>query len=376
LAGTIVSGTIRRGEAVKVLPAGKDATVARIVTLDGDRDRAVAGEAVTLTISEDIDCTRGDMLAAPSNLPDTADQLEATLIWLSEVAMLPGRSYWLKLAGQKIGATVQAPKYRVNVDTLDHLAADALALNEIGVAHVLLDAPVAFEPYSRNRDLGGFILIDKLTKETVAAGLIHFALRRSYNVQWQPLEINQAHRARSKGQEPLVIWLTGLSGAGKSTIANLLEQRLARIGRHTYLLDGDNLRHGLNRDLGFSDADRIENVRRVGEVAKLMTDAGLIVLVAAISPFRAEREMVRSLFAPGEFLEVHVDVPLEVAEQRDPKGLYRKARAGSITNFTAINSPYERPERPEVHVDTSLVSAERAADLILAALPAGTVRRS
>ena len=328
-------------------------------------ERASAGQSVTLTFADDVDCSRGDVVAADSDPPGAADQFEATIVWMDEDALLPGRSYWLKLATQTVSATVQPPKYRIDVNRLEHLAARTLELNEIGVAEVYTDRPLVFEPYADNRTLGGFILIDKLTNATAGAGMIHFALRRSRNVHWQALDVSREAHARIKGQSPKVLWFTGLSGAGKSTIANLVEKKLHAMGRHTFLLDGDNLRHGLNRDLGFTDADRIENIRRVGEVAKLMADSGLIVLTAFISPFRAEREMVRAMLPDGEFIEIFVDTPLEEAERRDPKGLYAKARAGELANFTGIDSPYEPPEQPDIRIDTTAMNAEQAATAIV-----------
>jgi bifunctional enzyme CysN/CysC len=364
-AGTIVGGTVSPGEKVKVLPSGRESRVARIVTLDGDLDRAVAGQSVTLTLEDEIDVSRGDVLAAAAAPPAVADQFETTLIWMADEPMLPGRPYWMKIGTRQVSATITEPKYKVNVNTLEHLAAKKLALNEIGVCNVSLDHAIAFDPYTENRDTGGFILIDRLTNATVGAGLVHFALRRSQNIHWQALDINKGSRAALKGQKPCALWFTGLSGAGKSTIANLVEKQLHALGRHTYLLDGDNVRHGLNRDLGFTDADRVENIRRVAEVAKLMTEAGLIVMVSFISPFRAERRMARSLFDPGEFFEVHVDTPLAVAESRDVKGLYKKARRGELKNFTGIDSPYEPPETPEIYLDTARASPEEAATAIV-----------
>ncbi len=364
-AGLIASGAVRPGDAVRVLPGGRTTTVREIMTFDGALPQAVAGQSVTLTLADEIDCSRGSVIAAADASPQTADQFEATLVWMAEEAMMPGRGYWLKLATQTVTATVQQPKHRVDVNTLEQLAARTLDRNEIGVAEVYTDKPIVFEPYADNRTLGGFILIDKETNATVAAGLIRFALRRSQNVHWQPTDITRADHAALKNQRPLVLWFTGLSGAGKSTVANAVEKRLARMNRHTFLLDGDNVRHGLNKDLGFTEADRIENMRRVGEVARLMTDAGLIVLTAFISPFRAERDMVRAMMAPGEFVEIHVDTPLEVAEARDVKGLYRKARSGELRNFTGIDSPYEPPENPDIVVNTARMSVDEAADHII-----------
>ncbi|MDE2410880.1 MAG: adenylyl-sulfate kinase, partial [Sphingomonadales bacterium] len=346
-------------------PSGKTSTIERIVTLDGDLDAAVAGQAVTLTFADEIDCSRGDVIALADNPPEVADQFEATLVWMDDAAMLPGRPYWLKLGTQTVTANVQAPKYEVNVNTMEHLAAKTLDLNAIGIANLSTDKPLVFEPYADNRALGGFILIDKFTNATVAAGMLHFSLRRAQNVHWQALDVSREHHAALKNQKPVVIWFTGLSGAGKSTIANLVEKKLARMNRHTFLLDGDNVRHGLNKDLGFTDADRVENIRRIGEVAKLMTDSGLIVLTAFISPFRAERQMVRDMMAPGEFLEIFIDTPLAEAEERDVKGLYAKARSGQLKNFTGIDSPYEPPLAPDMRIDTTAMTPEEAADLII-----------
>lgn len=320
---------------------------------------------MTLTLADEIDVSRGDVLAAGDAPPEAADQFEATLVWMDEDAMLPGRPYLLKIGARLVGATITEPKHKVDVNTLEQRPAKRLELNEIGVCNLSLDAPVAFEPYAANRDLGGFILIDRISNRTVGAGMLHFALRRAHNIHWQDLSVDKAARAAIKNQKGRVIWLTGLSGAGKSTIADLVEKRLHADGRHTYLLDGDNVRHGLNRDLGFTEEDRVENIRRVAEVARLMADAGLIVITAFISPFRAERRMARELMAEGEFVEVHVDTPLAVAEARDVKGLYRKARSGELKNFTGIDSPYEAPEAPEIRVDTSVMSAEQAAERVV-----------
>ncbi len=367
-AGLIAGGKIRTGDAVKILPSGRAATISRIVTMDGELDEAVAGQSVTLCLSDEIDCSRGDVIAQADQPPEAADQFEATLIWMSDEPMLPGRAYWLKLATQTATAQVQAPKYQVNVNTLEHLAAKTLESNAIGVANLSTDRRLVFEPYAESRDLGGFILIDKLSNATVAAGLLHFALRRSSNIHWQQLDVTREVHANLKNQKPAVLWFTGLSGAGKSTIANLVEKKLVRMNRHTFLLDGDNVRHGLNKDLGFADADRVENIRRVGEVARLMTDAGLIVIAAFISPFRAERDMVRKMIAAGEFYEIHIDTPLADAEARDVKGLYKKARGGQLKNFTGIDSPYEPPTAPEIHIDTAKVTPDEAADLIVSRL--------
>jgi len=363
--GLIASGSVRPGDAVRVLPSGKTSTVTRIVTLDGDLDQAAAGQSVTLCFADEIDCSRGDVIAAADAPPEVADQFESTLVWLDDDALLVGRSYWLKLGTQTVSVTVQAPKYTINVNTLDKLAAKTLELNAIGVAEITTDRPLVFEPYTDSRTLGGFILIDKLSNRTVGAGMLHFSLRRAQNVHWQALDITRAAHAALKHQKPAVLWFTGLSGSGKSTIANMVEKRLHALGHHTFLLDGDNVRHGLNKDLGFTEADRIENIRRVGEVAKLMTDAGLIVLTAFISPFAAEREMVRAMLPAGEFIEIFVDTPLEVAEARDVKGLYKKARSGQLKNFTGIDSPYEAPRNPEIRVDTTRETPEEAATRIV-----------
>jgi bifunctional enzyme CysN/CysC len=363
--GRIVGGVVRPGDRLRVLPSGRSSKVVRIVTHDGDLDVAVAGQSVTLTLADEIDVSRGDVLAAADALPEVADQFEANLVWMSDEAMLPGRPYLMKIGARTVGVTFTAPKYKVNVNTLEHLAAKTLELNEIGVCNLSLDRAIAFDPYDRNRDTGGFIVIDRHSNHTIGAGMLHFALRRSHNIHWQSIEVNQQAHAALKGQQPAVVWFTGLSGAGKSTVANLVEKRLHALGRHTYLLDGDNVRHGLNKDLGFTEADRVENIRRVAEVARLMVDAGLITLVSFISPFRAEREMARARVAPGQFCEVHVDTPIGVAEQRDPKGLYKKARRGELKNFTGIDSPYEAPETPELRLDTTTLAPEAAADAVI-----------
>ena len=366
--GLIATGSVKPGDAVRVLPSGKTSTITRIVTLDGDLDQAVAGQSVTLCFADEIDCSRGDVIALADNPPQAADQFEATIVWMSDEEMLPGRPYWLKIGAQTVTATIQQPKYQVNVNTMEHLAAKTLDLNAIGLANLSTDKQIVFEPYEQNRTLGGFILIDKISNATVAAGMLNFSLRRAQNVHWQATDVSREFHAGLKNQKPAVLWFTGLSGAGKSTIANLVEKKLARMNRHTFLLDGDNVRHGLNKDLGFTDADRVENIRRVGEVAKLMTDAGLIVITAFISPFRAERDMVRQMMQPGEFIEVHIDTPLAEAESRDVKGLYKKARSGDLKNFTGIDSPYEAPEDPEIRIDTIGMTPEEAADAIVARL--------
>ena len=371
--GQIVSGRIRPGDRVRILPAGREARIARIVTADGDLGAASAGQSVTLTLDSDVDVGRGDVIAAAAAAPQVANQFEATIVWLNDEPMLQGRTYLMKSGARTVSATVTPLKHKINVNTLEHTAAERLELNDIGVCELELDQPIVFEPYAENRALGGFILIDRISNGTVGAGLIHFALRRSQNVHWQALDVDKKLRARQKGQKACVLWLTGLSGAGKSTIANRIEKLLAAQGRHTYLLDGDNVRHGLNKDLGFAAQDRVENIRRVAEVSRLMVDAGLIVLVSFIAPFRSERRMARALFEPGEFFEVFVDTPLSVAEGRDSKGLYRKARLGMLKNFTGIDSPYETPEHPEIRLDTMKLSAEQAADLVVAHLKAAGV---
>ena len=364
--GLIATGAIQPGDKVKALPSGRESTVSRIVTMTGDLPRAVAGQSVTLTLADEIDVSRGDVLSIASQPPEVADQFESTIVWMDDEAMLPGRPYLMKIGTRIVGASITEPKYKVNVNTLEHLAAKRLELNEIGVCNLSLDAPIAFDAYQDNHTLGGFILIDRISNRTVGAGMLHFALRRSQNIHWQALDVSKASRAAQKGQKGKVVWLTGLSGAGKSTIANLVEKRMQADGRHTYLLDGDNVRHGLNKDLGFTEEDRVENIRRVAEVAKLMVDAGLIVLVSFISPFRAERRMARELMEDGEFVEVYVATPLAVAEQRDVKGLYAKARAGQLKNFTGIDSPYEEPENAEITVDTTTLSPDQAAEEIVA----------
>ena len=366
--GTVAAGAIAAGDKVRVHPSGRESRVARIVTMAGDLPRASAGQSVTLTLTEEIDVSRGDLIAKADAPASVADQFEATVVWMGEEPMLGGRPYLMMSGAKTVTATPAAPKYRLDVNTLEHLAARKLDMNEIGVCNLSLDRPIAFDPYAENRETGGFILIDRLSNATVGAGMLHFALRRADNIQVQAVDVDRKARALSMGQKPCVIWLTGLSGAGKSTIANLLDRKLHALGRHTYLLDGDNVRHGLNRDLGFTAADRVENVRRVGEVAKLMVDAGLIVIVSLISPFRSERRMARDLVGKDEFFEVFVDVPLELAEQRDPKGLYKKARRGELKNFTGIDSPYEKPEAAELRVDGASTSAPDAADGILRAL--------
>jgi bifunctional enzyme CysN/CysC len=363
--GEIVGGTIHIGDTVRVIPSGRESTVTRIVTFDGDLQEAAAGDSVTLTLADEVDISRGDVLAAAGSPPSVADQFEAHVIWMNDEPMLPGRPYLFKLGTRTVGATLAQPKYKVNVNTLEHAAAKTLELNEIGVCNLNLSRPIAFDPYSENRDMGGFVLIDRISNNTVGAGLLHFALRRADNVHWQSVEVDQLARAEMKNQVPTVLWFTGLSGAGKSTIANIVERKLHAQGRHTYLLDGDNLRHGINKDLGFTAADRVENVRRTAEVAALMADAGLVVLVALISPYRAERRLARELIGDSAFVEVFVDTPLADAEARDRKGLYSKARRGELPHFTGVNDPYERPEAPDVHIRTPDQTPEEAADAVI-----------
>ncbi|WP_109806106.1 sulfate adenylyltransferase subunit CysN [Sphingosinithalassobacter portus] len=366
--GLIASGTVKPGDPIRILPSGRTSTISRIVTMDGDLDEAGAGQSVTLTLADEVDCSRGDVIAAADHPPQVADQFQATIVWMDDEAMLPGRAYWMKLGARTVSATVQQPKYAIDVNTMAELSVKTLGLNDIGVAEVYTDRDIAFEPYADSHALGGFILIDKTTNHTVGAGMLDYALRRSQNVHWQAIDITREAHAAQKNQRPRLLWFTGLSGSGKSTIANLVEKKLYAMGKHSFLLDGDNIRHGLNKDLGFTDADRIENIRRVGEVAKLMTDAGLIVLTAFISPFRAERDIVRAMMPEGEFFEIFVDTPLEVAEARDVKGLYKKARAGQIANFTGIDSPYEPPENPSLRIDTTTTSPEDAAEAIVEAI--------
>jgi len=365
LAGTVAAGHIRRGEEVVVLPAGTSAGVARIVAADGDRDEACAGEAVTLVLAPESDAARGDIIAARDDRPEVSDQFAAHLLWVSETPLFPGRTYLMRIGAKWIPASVTAIKHKVDINTLDHLAARKLAANEIAFCNLSTAAPIAFDPYADNRGTGAFILVDRDSNETLAAGMIRFALRRATNIHWEKLAVDKAARAGLKRQTPCVLWFTGLSGSGKSTIARIVEQRLHAQGCHTYMLDGDNVRHGLNRDLGFTDADRVENIRRIGEVAKLMLDAGLVVLCAFISPFRAERQMVRELVPEGEFIEIFVDAPLEECIRRDPKGLYAKARGGLIKNFTGLDSPYDPPEAPDLRLDTTTTTAEELADVVL-----------
>ncbi|BCT92852.1 adenylyl-sulfate kinase [Lysobacter helvus] len=367
-AGTLVAGRVAPGGAVVVLPAGRRSRVARVLGPEGARESAVAGQAIMLVLEDEIDVSRGDVIAAGDDAPEVSDQFAAHVLWMGEGQLLPGRPYWLKLGTRTVGATVSALKHKVDVDTQASLAATHLDLNEVGYVNLSLDQAIAFEPYAKNRALGGFILIDRIDNTTVAAGTLDFALRRAGNLHWQHIDVDRATRARSLGQAPRCVWFTGLSGSGKSTIANLVDRRLQAMGLHAFVLDGDNVRHGLNRDLGFTDEDRVENLRRVGEVARLMTDAGLIVLVSFISPFRAERRTARALFGEGEFLEVFVDTPMAVAEARDVKGLYAKARRGDLPNFTGIDSPYEAPEAAELVLDTTSAPAEELAERVVAML--------
>ena len=364
--GLIASGTVKPGDELRSLPSGKTSTVKSVVTMGGELDEAVAGQSITITLEEEIDCSRGDVLATADDPPQVADQFETTIVWMDDEPLVVGRGYWLKLGTQMVSVTIAEPKYEIDVNTMEHLASQTLNLNQIGVCEITTDRRIVFDPYTENRALGGFILIDKITNHTVGAGMLHFSLRRSQNVHWQPTDITRDHHASMKNQTPRVLWFTGLSGSGKSTIANEVEKKLALMNRHTFLLDGDNVRHGLNKDLGFTESDRIENIRRIGEVAKLMTDAGLIVLTAFISPFRADRQLVRDMIDGGEFIEIHVDTPLEIAEERDVKGLYKKAREGKLKNFTGIDSPYEPPESPEIRVNTVEMTPEEAADHIIA----------
>ncbi|MGH6736621.1 MAG: sulfate adenylyltransferase subunit CysN [Methyloceanibacter sp.] len=367
-AGTVASGSMKVGEEVVIHPSGRRVHVARIVTADGDLDEAHEGDAVTLTFAEEVDVSRGDVVTGPEATPSVADQVAAKVIWFDEEAMLPGRAYTVRCGSQTTTATISTLKYKLNVDNLDHVAGKTLELNEVGLCNLSMAKPLVFDPYAQNAETGSFILIDRFTNATVAAGMIEFGLRRATNVQWQELFIDKSARAGLKGQKPCVLWFTGLSGSGKSTIANTLERRLHALGRHTYMLDGDNVRHGLNKDLGFTDADRVENIRRIAEAARLFVDAGLIVMVSFISPFRSERRMARELVGEGEFIEVFVDTPLEICEARDPKGLYRKARAGLIRNFTGIDSAYEPPEQAELALRTTDTGPETLADMVLAEL--------
>jgi bifunctional enzyme CysN/CysC len=363
--GLIVSGSVKRGDEIRILPSGKTSSISRIITMDADLDHAVAGQSVTLCLNDEIDCSRGDVICAAENPAEAANQFETTLVWMGDEGLIPGRGYWLKTGTQLVSATVQEPKYQININNMERQATKTLQLNSIGVAEIATDKPITFESYADNHAMGSFILIDKISNATVAAGMLHFSLRRAQNVHWQAIDITREAHASQKMQKPKLLWFTGLSGSGKSTIANLVEKKLYALGHHSFLLDGDNIRHGLNKDLGFTEADRIENIRRVGEVAKLMTDAGLIVLTAFISPFRAEREIVRAMLPDDDFVEIFIDTPLDVAEKRDVKGLYKKARSGQLKNFTGIDSPYETPEKPDIIIDTTTQDAEQAAEYIV-----------
>ncbi|MES1164818.1 MAG: adenylyl-sulfate kinase, partial [Verrucomicrobiota bacterium] len=365
---TVLSGRVRRGDAIRIQPSGRTGQLTRILTTGGEVAEAAAGCAVAVSIDGGVMPARGDVIVGAAAPAEIADQFEATLVWLGEAPLLRSRGYVLQAGNRTVGASVSRLKYKLNVDTLDHGAAPTLKRGEIGVGNVQLDRPTPFDAYAAARQTGSFVLIDRISGQTVGAGMLRFALRRSQNVHWQAVDVNRAARAAVKHQRACLLWYTGLSGAGKSTIANLVDKKLHSMSRHTYLLDGDNVRHGLNKDLGFTDADRVENIRRVAEVARLMVDAGLIVGTAFISPFRAERCMARSLLDPGEFIEIFIDTPLNVAEERDPKGLYKKARRGDLKNFTGIDSPYERPESPEITIETTRVSPEQAADTIIAYL--------
>ncbi len=364
-AGTIASGTLKPGDEIRVLPSGKISRATRIVTYDGDLAEAVADQAVTISFADEIDASRGDVICAAKSPLEVSSQFEVEVLWMGDEAMLPGRPYVIKSGTKTLPGTLDKLKYKINVNTMEHAAAETLTLNEIGVCNLELDGPLAFAPYTENKTLGSFIVVDRFTNTTVGLGLIHFALRRAANIHWQAMDVNKNSRAVLLKQKPTVLWFTGLSGAGKSTIANLVEKKLHSKGQLTYLLDGDNVRHGLNRDLGFTDADRVENIRRVAEVSKLMTDAGVITLVSFISPFRAERLMARESVGKDEFVEIHIDTSLDEAEKRDVKGLYAKARKGELKNFTGISSPYEAPENPELRIDTSSLSPEEAANEIV-----------
>ena len=363
--GKIVAGTVKPGDKVRILPSGKTSHVDRIVTYDGDLDQAVSDQSITLTLKDEVDCSRGQIIVSASSTLESADQFETILIWMDENTLIPGRSFYLKIGTETVSAIVSKLKYKINVNTMEKIAAKTLNLNDISIANVTTDRSIPFTPYNENRTLGGFILIDKMTNITVGAGLINFALRRANNIHLQAMDVTRDHRAKLKNQKPAVIWMTGLSGSGKSSIANAVEKKLLQMKRHTFILDGDNVRLGLNKDLGFTNTDRIENIRRVGQVAKLMTDAGLIVIVAFISPFRSERDMVRQMMDSNEFVEVFIDTPLSVAEEQDVKGLYAKARSGQIKNFTGIDSPYEIPKNPDIHIKTINLTIDEAAEKII-----------
>ena len=363
--GTVVSGTVKIGDPIVVAQSAEAANIKRIVTADGDLEEALMGDAVTLVLDREIDISRGDVITSAEKRPEVSDQFAAEILWMNDEALLPGRSYLLKIGTATTPATVSALKHRVDVNTYEKQPCRKLEINGIGFCNISTARPIAFDPYQQNREMGSFILIDRFTNQTVGAGMINFGLRRASNIHQHAMDVTKADRTQIKGQKPAILWFTGLSGAGKSTVANLVEKKLAKAGHHTYSLDGDNVRHGLNRDLGFTDEDRVENIRRIGEVGKLFVDAGLLVTCSFISPFRSERLMVRELVDEEEFLEVFIDAPLEVCMQRDPKGLYKKAQAGEIKNFTGFDSPYETPVNPEIHIDTTSISAEEAADLVI-----------
>ena len=363
--GLIGSGTISTGDKIRVLPSGTESTVARIVTYDGDLELAGAGRSITLTLNDEIDISRGDIITSAESPCSSADQFQARILWMDDSAMASGRQYIFKSNSQTTSMTLGKLKHRINVNTLEKLPAKELDMNEIGVCNISLSSRIAFDPYDSDPVMGGFVIVDRMTNNTVGMGLIDFALRRADNIHWQSMDVTKESRAQQKGQRQRVVWFTGLSGSGKSSIANILEKKLQAMGRHTITLDGDNIRHGLNRDLGFTKTDRVENIRRVGETSKLMLEAGLICITSFISPFESERRTVREMLDEGEFVEVFVDTPLEVCEQRDVKGLYAKARAGELPNFTGITSPYESPQNPEIRIDTTVMSAEDAAEKIL-----------
>tara|TARA_Y100000589_G_scaffold300719_1_gene311076 strand:- start:512 stop:1672 length:1161 start_codon:yes stop_codon:yes gene_type:complete len=363
--GMIASGMIEKGQNVRVLPSGRESKIKGIITQDGDLDLAGAGRSITLTLDDEIDISRGDIISASSNPCSLGDQFQSHILWMDDSSMTPGREYLFKANTQTTSMTLGRLKYKIDVNTLEHTPATVLEMNEIGVCNISLARRIAFDPYKDDPVMGGFIIIDRISNNTVGMGFIDFALRRSDNIHWQSMDTTKESRAKQKGQRPRLVWFTGLSGSGKSSIANILEKKLQSLGRHTITLDGDNIRHGLNRDLGFTKADRVENIRRVGETSKLMVEAGLICISSFISPFSSEREMVRNIMDEGEFVEVFVDTPLEVCESRDVKGLYAKARAGELPNFTGISSPYEAPVNPEIRIDTTQTSAESAADLII-----------
>ena len=368
--GQVASGSIRQGDRVKTLPSGRETVVQRIVAHGGDLQEAVAGQSVTLTFADEVDTSRGDLICDGQAPAEVSDQFQARILWMSDEPMLPARRYLMKSGGRTVTALLSGLKHSIDVNDMQTRPATKLDLNEVGIVTLSLDQAIPFDSYDNNRSTGSFILIDRMTNNTVGLGLFDFALRRAANIHWQALDVDRQALADQKGQGPAVLWFTGLSGSGKSTIANALQKKLFAMGKHTFVLDGDNVRHGLNRDLGFTDADRVENIRRVSNVARLMSDAGLITLVSFISPFRSERQMARNMMSDGEFIELFVDTPLDVAEGRDVKGLYKRARAGEIKNFTGLDSPYEAPVSPEITINTVENTADEAADLILAELQA------